>query len=80
MNGKIKKKGWKGKKSIDNTMSSVTEILDLHKRSEMLTSLDLDLDLKFGLVKWSDKKKKIASLMFCEHDLQTLHNLGIRKW
>ena len=38
-------------------MSSVTEVLDLHKRSEMLTSLDLDLDLKFGLVKWSEKKR-----------------------
>ena len=60
-------------------MSSVTEVLDLHKRSEMLASLDLDLDLKFGLVKWSEKKK-IASLMFCEHDLQTLQNLGIWKW
>ena len=28
---KKKKKGWKGKKSIDNTMSSVTEVLDLQK-------------------------------------------------
>ena len=40
VNGKKKKKkggggGWKGKKSIDNTMSSVTEVLDLQKWSEM---------------------------------------------